>query len=506
MGTGYLRVQASAAGGALPVAGAEVTVKQKRRDGVYIYKTRTDISGRTEDILIPAPDAACTLSPSCAACAYALCDVRVGANNFVTVYINNVEIIDGETAVLPVNMLPLAAEELPVREMTIYIAPVGLVLCEEYRKIPPPLARAANEVFIPDYITVHLGRPEDRTARNVRVPFIDYVKNVTSSEIYSTWPLESLKANVHAIVTFALNRIYTEWYPSRGYNFDITNSTSYDQYFRYGGPVFQSISDVADDYFNVYAHRFGFRNPYFTQYCNGTTSTCPGMSQWGTVTLANRGFSALEILRHYYPRDLQLSVAENQRGITESFPGVPLTLGSRGEDVRRIQNDLTRIKINYPLIPAIPVQNGYFGHETQNAVMTFQQVFNLPVTGIVNRATWNRITRIFVAVSRLAELNSEGGIRYTIGKTPPNITLSQGSRGEAVSELQFILNVISMFYPSVPPVFIDGVFGSIDRNAVIAFQNTFGLSQTGTVNAATWDKLYAVYKGIQQNVRMPGVV
>ena len=229
------------------------------------------------------------------------------------------------------------------------------------------------------------------------------------------------------------------------------------------------------------------------------------MSQWGTVTLANRGFNALEILRHYYPRDLQLSVAEEVRGITESFPGTPLTLGSEGEDVRRIQNDLNRIKINYPLIPTIRNPNGYFNADTQDAVITFQRVFNLPANGVVDRATWNQINRIFVAVSRLSELNGEG-VRYSIGKAPPNIVLSQGSRGEAVMEMQFILNVISMFYPSVPPVFIDGVFGSIDRNAVIAFQSTFGLSQTGTVNAATWDKLYSVYRGIRENAPAPSIV
>ncbi|MCL2107860.1 MAG: peptidoglycan-binding protein [Oscillospiraceae bacterium] len=501
MGVGYLRVQASA-GGALPISDAEVTIKQRRADGVYSYKTHTDLDGKTEDVPMPGVSVNCTLTPGCKPPIYGFCDVDIAADGFVTMHIDGVEIVETQTAILPVNMFPLASEARPVTDVTIEIAPVSLEFCEGNCKFPPPIARASKEVFIPDYITVHLGRPLDTTAQNVRVPFIDYIKNVTSSEIYSTWPLESLKANVHAIVTFALNRIYTEWYPSRGYNFDITNSTSYDQYYRYGGPIYESIAQVVDEYFNVYAHRFGFRNPYFTQYCNGTTSTCPGMSQWGTVTLANRGLNALEILRSYYPRDLQLSVAETVRGITESFPGTPLTLGDESEKVRRMQNDLNRIKINYPLIPAIPNPNGYFGPETQNAVITFQRVFNLPADGVVDRTTWNAISRIFVAVSRLAELDGEG-IRYTIGEAPPNIVLSQGSRGDAVMEMQFILQVVSMFYPSVPPVLIDGVFGSIDRNAVIAFQSTFGLSQTGTVNAATWDKLYAVYRGIRENAAAP---
>jgi peptidoglycan hydrolase-like protein with peptidoglycan-binding domain len=499
MGTGYIRVQATTGSNALPVADAEVTIKQ--RNGANLIKTKTDLNGRTGDFALPAPPSTNTCSPQCVPVC-ALCDVDVKAEGYVTKHILAVEIIDTQTTILPVDMEPLVDEPNPTRDSVVEIPPPGLSLTNCEVIIPPPIARAAKEVIIPDYITVHLGRPENTAARRVRVKFPDYVKNVASSEIYATWPEQSLRANIHAIVSFALNRVYTEWYPSRGYNFDITNSTSYDQYYRHDGPVFESISVITDEIFNVYAHRFGYRNPYFTQFCNGTTVTCPGMSQWGTVTLANQGKCALEILRYYYPRDLQLTATDNIAGITASFPGHSLTLGSQGEDVRRIQNDLNRIRINYPLIPLIPNPNGEFTHETQNAVITFQRVFNLPANGVVNRATWNKISSIFTAVSRLAELNGEG-IRYTIGENPPNVTLSQGSKGGHVLEMQYILNVVSLFYDSVPPVIIDGSFGSMDRNAVIDFQKTFGLPQTGNVGPLTWNMLYAVYRGIRENVMIP---
>jgi peptidoglycan hydrolase-like protein with peptidoglycan-binding domain len=226
------------------------------------------------------------------------------------------------------------------------------------------------------------------------------------------------------------------------------------------------------------------------------------MSQWGTVTLANQGLCALEILRHYYPRDLMLTQTDNIAGITGSFPGVPLSLGSEGEEVRRIQNDLNRIRANYPLIPMIRNPNGTFGSETQSAVMTFQRVFNLPATGIVNQATWNRISAIFTAVSRLSELNGEG-IRYTIGQTPPNVTLSMGSKGHDVLEMQFIMNIVSAFFPSVPGVIKDGTFGESDRRAVLEFQKTFNLPETGSVGPLTWNRLYAAYRGIRENVNIP---
>ena len=485
---------------ALPVVGAVVTLTNLA--GEVLFATTTNDNGNTSELALSAPNWELTLQPDYRRPAYATYNVNVIAKGYVTMHIQNVEIVDTQTSILPVNMLPLLEERNPETEMDVDIPPVGLLLAEQNLQISSPIGRILRDVIIPEYITVHLGVPENTSARNVRVHFIEYIKNVVSSEIYSTWPYSSLVANTHVIVTFALNRVYTEWYRSRGYNFDITNSTSVDQYFREGGPIFENISLIVDDIFNIYAHRFAFQNPFFTQFCNGTTSTCPGLSQWGTVTLAGQGRTPLEILRYYYPDDLVLTASEKIAGIIESFPGELLYVGSQGNDVRRMQNYLNRIRGTYQLIPLISNPIGLFDVETRNAVMVFQRTFNLIVDGIIGRNTWNRIIMIYVAVTRLAELNSEGE-RISIGRNPPNVVLSLGSRGEDVLELQFILNFSSPYFATLPPVIEDGNFDLAVRNAVIEFQKTFGLTPDGIVGPATWDKLYAVYRGINQNVTIP---
>lgn len=503
MGTGYLIVQARTGDDALPVGNALVVLSDA--DGNPLYETGTDLNGNTEPLALPAPDGRLTLDPAYGKPAYSVYDVTVSAENYTTIHIHGVEIVDTQTSILPVDMLPLVDEPNPVRSIDIDIPPVGLLIPDQGgQQGPTGELRALREVVIPDYITVHLGTPNNAAARNVRVSFPEYIKNVASSEIYSTWPDNALVANIHVIVTFALNRIYTEWYRSRGFKFDITNSTSYDQYYRDGGQIFENISRLVDSLFNVYARRIGFRNPFFTQFCNGTTVTCKGLSQWGTVALANQGKTPLQILHHYYPRDLRLSTSDNIAGIVESYPGYPLSVGSQGEPVQRIQNYLNRIRINYPLIPTIANPNGVFGPDTQAAVQTFQRTFNLAADGIVGRDTWNKVSFIFVGVTRLAELDSEGD-RVAIGENPPNVVLSQGSKGANVQELQFILNAIAPFHDTIPTVIQDGVFGPGVKNAVIAFQKTFGLTPDGVVGPGTWNKLYAVYRGIYDNVVVPPV-
>jgi len=503
MGRGYLKMQVTTANEALPIANAHVTIE--RPDGVILYETDTDANGNTDYFSLTAPDVQYTLDPNFREPAYSVCDVVVSARGFVTEHVHGVEIVDTQSTILPVHMLPLTDEPHHMTDNHIYIPPVGLLIPAEYRKVDPPESRVLSGVLIPDFITVHLGAPTNASARNVRVPFPEYIKNVTSSEIYSTWPYNSLVANIHAITTFALNRVFTEWYRSRGFNFDITNSTSYDQKYRDGGVIFENINQIVDGIFNVYARRIGFGNPFFTQFCNGTTVTCPGLSQWGTVTLANRGMIPLDILRYYYPNDLELISSNNITGIVETYPGYSLGLGSQGDSVRRMQNFLNRIRVNYPLIPLISNPNGSFGVETQNAVRTFQRTFHLTQDGIIGRETWNKITFIYVGVTRLAELNSEG-IRISIGANPPNVVLSQGSRGENVLELQFILNVIAEYYNTVPPVIKDGVFGAEVKNSVIEFQRTFSLTPDGVVGPGTWNKLYSVYRGIDENVKVPPAV
>ncbi|MCL2589165.1 MAG: peptidoglycan-binding protein, partial [Oscillospiraceae bacterium] len=493
----------------------------------------------TEPLELTAPNREHTLVEGYKGPTYSEWTVDVAHEGFVTAHIHNVEIIDGDTSVLPVHLHPLVDMPNAPRDEDIYIPPMLPVLPPEAQQIPyqenrtrqavPAIFAPANphqvphhmvdppmraddaievqgiserQVFIPDFIRVHLGAPTNTSARNVRVPFIDYIKNVTSSEIYSTWPRNSLIANVHVIVTFALNRIFTEWYPSRGFNFDITNSTAFDQYYRPGAQIFESISRVVDEYFNTYAHRQGLANPFHTSFCNGTTATCPGLSQWGTVTLANRGMTPLQILRHYYTDDLVLTESNNVQGVTVSYPGTPLRVGSTGDAVRRMQNDLNRIRINFPLIPQIPNPNGTFGAETEAAVRAFQRSFNLGQDGVVGRATWNEITRVYTAVSRLAALDAEGR-RYTIGQTPPNVVLRRGSRGGDVRQMQFLLNFISQFNNAVPPVIEDSVFDQRDENAIMDFQRAYGLPPDGVVGPATWERLYAVYRGIRENVPIP---
>ena len=356
--------------------------------------------------------------------------------------------------------------------------------------------RAASQVYVPEYITVHLGAPNDTSARNVTVSFRDYIKNVASSEIYPTWPEAALRANILAQITFAQNRIFTEWYPSRGYNFNITNNTAYDQYFVYGRNIFTNISRLVDELFDQYIRRRGAVNPIFAQYCNGTTVTCGGLSQWGTVALANNGYTPLGILRYYYGDDIVIDTATVQRRITSSYPGAPLTVGSRGEDVRTIRTWLNRIRRNYPAIPAISTTSGdTYNAEMQRSVWAFQRIFNLTPDGIVGPATWNKIAYIYVAVMRLAEL---GGEDIPLPAERPSGILRRGSSGETVRLAQYFLRVIALYDDEIPPITIDGSYGPATENAVRAFQKMQGLTVDGIIGPATWNALYERFLGITQ--------
>ncbi len=288
-------------------------------------------------------------------------------------------------------------------------------------------------------------------------------------------------------------------YRNQGYSFDITNSTAYDQYFIYGRPIYGSISRVVDDIFNEYVRRQGQLAPYFTSFCNGTTVSCQGMSQWGTVTLADRGYTPLQILRSYYPNDIEIVQTDIITNVLSSYPGTPLKQGSSGLDVQTIQTWLNRIRRNYPAIPSITDPAGTFGSSTKAAVTKFQSVFNLTPDGIVGKSTWYKISRLYAAVTRLAELDSEG-TTLGIGTVPPSSVLRQGSRGSDVITLQYLLDVISEYYPGIPAPAQDGIFGSGTRQAVIAFQQIMGLQPDGIVGNLTWKALYDAYLGINQNI------
>ena len=348
--------------------------------------------------------------------------------------------------------------------------------------------------YVPQYITVHLGSPSSNAA-NVTVSFPDYVKNVASSEIYPTWDESALRANIFAIVSFALNRIYTEFYRSRGYDFDITNNTAFDQAFVNGRSFFSSVSVLVDELFNDYSRRPGFVEPLAAKFCNGTTVTCEGLSQWGSQNLAQQGYSDTQILRSYYGN---VEIVSNApiRGIVSSYPGTPLRLGSTGPSVVVLQVSLNRIARNYPAIPKIPANDGIFGSRTEAAVRAFQEIFNLTPDGIVGPATWYRIVRIYTAVTALSELRSQGQQFYSINWSPPTV-LQVGNTGEKVRLLQYMLSVLSEYIPSIPSLSVDGIYGPATRSAVLAFQRRAGLPETGTVGQTTWDMIYDQYSGIE---------
>lgn len=347
---------------------------------------------------------------------------------------------------------------------------------------------------IPETITVHLGTP-DSSAADVTLTFPDYIKNVASSEIYPTWPEAAIRANVYVQVTFALNRVFTEWYRSRGYNFDITSSTQYDQAFVSGRDIFSNISRIVDEIFNNYVVRRGSIEPLFTQFCNGTTVTCQGLSQWGTVDLANRGYTPYEMLQFYYGSDIDIVRNAPVEPFIGSYPGTPFGFGSSGNEVRTIQVELNRIADNYPAIPKIAPANGFFRESTADSVRTFQGIFGLPQTGIVNKATWYQIKYIFVAVKDLAELTSEGLRPAEVESGFPE-QLSNGDYGIFVRYLQYYLNVIAYFNPAVPSGTANGVFGTETENQVRAFEAFYGLPENGIVDFRTWTLIQGIYNDI----------
>lgn len=348
--------------------------------------------------------------------------------------------------------------------------------------------------YVPQRITVHLGAPS-ASADNVTVSFSDYVKNVASSEIYPTWEESALRANILAIVSFALNRVYTEFYRSRGYDFDITSSTAYDQFFVRGRSFFSNVSRLVDELFNSYLRRPGFVEPLAAKFCNGTTVTCEGLSQWGSQALAQQGYNSTQILRSYYG-DVEIVANAPVQDYVSSYPGTPLRRGSVGPNVVVIQTELNRISQNYPAIPKVSAVDGIFGAATENSVTAFQEIFNLNPDGVVGPATWYALVRLYTAVTSLSELRSQGQRFYTIAwnKGRP---LVPGDRGIQVEHLQYMLRVLAAYISQIPSVAVDGIYGSASRSAVLAAQGYFSLPQTGTVDLTTWNEIYDQFTGIE---------
>lgn len=350
---------------------------------------------------------------------------------------------------------------------------------------------------VPRNITVHLGKPDDN-ASNITVPFTDYISNVAASEIYPTWPVEALKANIYTIISFTMNRIYNEWYRSKGYSFDITSSPIYDQAYTPNRSTYENINNIVEEIFNNYVIKGNGIEPYFTTYCDGRNTTCNGLSQWGSVSLANNGKNYLEILRNYYGSDI--SIRYNvEVGDTIGYPGYVVTLGSAGNPVLAIQRDLRRIRKNYPAIPNITSTLGIYDEETVSAVKKFQEIFSLPITGSVDKATWYKIKYIYTSVKKLSDLYSEGLTREEATFLYED-ELNYGDTGIEVEHIHYFLDAIAFLDPDIPRLKTNSIYNDNSITMVKAFQKKYGLPVTGVFTYKDWSKLKEVYDKILKNL------
>lgn len=507
MGRGFIKVELFTAREVVPVSGGNIFILKST--SVDFDKGRiltTDSSGITKILEVDTPDIELSKNKDSEQIPYSVYDLYVRAPGYKDAVVEGVQVFSNEVSIQQVEMIPTTKEREFLEELEHnYIPPHQLI--EEMPRVqvdekePIFQSKVLIRPYIPEFITVHLGAPSSY-AENVTVRFPEYIKNVASSEIYPTWPEHAIRANIYCQISFALNRVYTEWYRNKGYNFHITNSTAYDQYFIKGRNIFENISRIVDDIFNEYITREGYMEPLLAQYCNGTTVTCKGLSQWDTVKLATDGYETMEILKNYYGDNIELTKTNDIRGIEESFGGTPLKLNSTGSDVETIQRQINRISNNYPAIPKIEPVDGVFGSETESSVKAFQRIFNLYADGIVGKSTWYKISGIYVGVKRLAELESEGEKLESAGEYPGYL-LKQGSTGDAVSQMQYFLNFVSQYYKEVPPINGDSIFGVSTLDSVIQFQKKFGLDVDGIVGKQTWNKIYSVYKDIINGSNKP---
>ena len=405
---GQLRISAVSSQGNVPINDATIQISYTGEPDRVIETLQTDANGNSQTIDLDAPPVEYSLEPGDNQ-PYSEYDIRINAPGYDEVLISGVQILSGQLGLSNVRMTPATNENAPYNPWVIGAHTL-------WKLYPPKIAEpeikdiaetgeiVLSRVVVPETVIVHDGPPTDSTARNYYVPYIDYIKNVASSEIYATWPEATIIANVLAIMSFTLNRVYTEWYRNKGFDFTITSSTAYDHYFVYGRNVYESISRVVDTIFSNYLSRPNVRQPILTQYCDGRRVSCPNwMTQWGSKDLGEQGYTPIEILRYYYGSDMYINTADQISGIPSSWPGTNLTIGSTGAKVRQLQEQLDRISRSDPALPSVTA-DGIYGESTRRAVEEFQRVFNLPVTGIVDYPTWYRISGIYVAVTRIAEL------------------------------------------------------------------------------------------------------
>ena len=500
MPTGYLQVMVTTQT-ALPLENVKVTVIDSATQQTLMDKTAyTDASGKTPLIFLETVSAEYSLDEdNTEILPYKNYDLIIEKEFFIRGQILGTQIYENQTTQQVIGLMPRPTDFGNEFESELSRSDV-----QKLFDVQPNLQEGRNDyvlqrVVIPQTVTVHLGRP-DASRQNVTVPFRTYLKSVAASEIYPTWPEQALRANIHCQISFVLNRIYTEWYRSRNYPFDITNSTSFDQKYIHNRATFESTDKIVDEIFNTYVTRQFNREPYFTEYCDGKQVTCNGLKQWGTVDLANQGKNALEIIRYYYGNDIQINETDYIANVSTSYPGTALRRGSTGENVRIIQAQLNRISDNYPAIPKQTV-DGAFGATTENAVKTFQKIFNLTQDGVVGKSTWYKISYIYVAVKKLAELTSEG--EAIEDGAYPGFPVRQGDRGINVVIVQYYLTLASQYVSTVSPVELDGVFGSGTKAQVINFQRYYNLTADGVVGPATWDKMYRLFLSIRDGVDNP---
>ncbi len=406
--TGRLQINLTSSLGFEPVVEADIRIFSGSEPDQQMEQVRTNISGQTVQIPLPAPPLDYSMEPN-GPQPFSNYNIEIRADGYRPVNVNGIEVLPGVTAVQPVSMTPDEISDNGPRDIEV---PVNTL----FGDYPPKMDEAEikpmeesgeivlSRVVIPEYVIVHDGPPSDRGARDYYVRYRDYIKNVASSEIYATWPDAALRANILAIMSFSLNRVFTEWYRNKGYNFTITSSTAYDQKWSYGRNIFRNISQIVDEMFNSFLARPNVRQPILTQYCDGKNVTCPKwLSQWGSKYLADQGYSTIEILRYYYGDNMYINTAEEIAGVPASWPGYDLQNGSSGSKVRQMQQQLNVIARNYPALPKI-AEDGIFGPATEAAVSRFQSIFGLPSTGVVNFATWYKISQVYVGVSRIAEL------------------------------------------------------------------------------------------------------
>lgn len=402
---GRLQINVTSALGAEPIPGAKIAIYYTGEPDRELEEVTTNESGQTPELELDAPPLQYSVEPS-EQQPYSEYTVEVTAPGYEPVEVVGAEILPDVTALQNIRMIPLQQGE----EYERFVIPAHTLFGDYPPKIAEAEIKPVNEtgeivlsrVVVPEYVIVHDGVPTDSSAANYWVRYKDYIKNVASSEIYATWSDAAIRANVLAIMSFTLNRVYTEWYRNRGYNFTITSSTAYDQKWMHGRNIYGNVDRIVDSIFNNYLSRPGVRQPIFTSYCDGRRVTCDGLSQWGSQYLAGQGYTPIEIVRYYYGSDMYINSAVNISGVPSSWPGYNLSNGATGEKVRQIQTQLNRIARNYPAIPAVTA-DGIYGPATANAVRAFQRIFNLPQTGIVDFPTWYSISNIYVGVSRIAE-------------------------------------------------------------------------------------------------------